>query len=106
MRLAKRHTFAHQVVGEFGRIHVSACGCRAGSLHPYASVTQDGCGHLERSVDAVGSIEDSFFVFLHIFVVGQRQTFQHSEQRRQMTEDAAGFATHQLHGIRILFLWH
>ena len=47
----------------------------------------------QQQLQRVGRIEDRFFIFLQIPVVGQWQAFQGSQQTRQITDEAAGLAS-------------
>ena len=62
--------------------------------------------HFERSAQLIGGVENARLVFLHVAVVGHRQTLHGQEQRRIIAEHAAAFAANQLQRIGIFLLRH
>ncbi len=75
VRLAERYAFRHQIIRQFSSVGVTLLRrfgnadvspeCRPAPAPPYAG-----------SPASIERVEQTFFVFLHIFVVSQRQTFQ------------------------------
>ena len=54
----------------------------------------------------IQGVEKPLFIFLHVFVVGQRQSFQRHHHAGQRTLHAAAFATDKLQGVRVFLLRH
>ena len=89
MRLAKGHALARQVIRQLGRIQIAAS-CRSFcSRFVDAQVSQDGSAHIQAIQDCIHRVEDCFLVFLHIFVVGERQPLHHGQQRRETAKYSA-----------------
>ncbi|CSI06705.1 Uncharacterised protein [Vibrio cholerae] len=55
---------------------------------------------------SVERIKQPFFVFLHVFVVRERQSFDCHHHPSQCTIDASGFAADQFKCIGVFLLWH
>ncbi|MNH98638.1 hypothetical protein D3C73_513810 [compost metagenome] len=106
MRLAERQTFAYQEVSDIsciGKVRVD------GFTHP-ALVHLHRRNHWRKQLECPCkggySVEHALFVFLHIFVVCQRQGLEHRQQPDQVAVDTARLAPHQLRHIRVLLLRH
>ena len=58
----------------------------------HSDIAQNCRAYCQAIVDRVSRAEDSFFVFLHVFVVSERQAFHRRQRRREMTEHATGLS--------------
>ena len=56
--------------------------------------------------DCINGIKGQLFVFLHIFVVSQRNAFHGGQHGHQCAVDTAGLSSDQLCDIRIFLLRH
>ena len=74
VRLAERYAFRHQIIRQFSSVGVTLLRRFLATWTFHLNAVQ----HQRRHMQAVqpGIVEQTFFVFLHIFVVSQRQTFQ------------------------------
>ena len=104
--VAKRQALAHQVVGEIGR---------RGKARPRGLAQALGVGlhmrhHVGEGAQAIAhrihAVEQRFFVFLIVLVVGQGLAFHQGQQRDEMTVDAAGLAAHQFGHVGVFLLRH
>ena len=102
----ERDTFGNQVISSVCGIGEAFRGSHGGDFRFYGH----GIEHIRENADAGGErvvrVEYRRFVFLHIFVVCQRQAFHDGEQRHHVAVNPAGFSTDELCHIRVLFLWH
>ena len=106
MRLAKWHSFFHQIIREIGRQQRRvARGGGAGVAIDFYMAQHRG-KNPRRGAHGVGGVEEAFLVLLQIAVVGHRQSFQQREQRDQVAEDAAGLAAREFGDVGIFFLRH
>ena len=106
MRLTERQTLPHQIVGQVGgggKISVLGRGHTFG-IEP--CVLQQCIHDGKRNMRRIQCVEKAFFIFLHIFVVGQRQALHQRQKCGQVTEDPPSLAAHQLGDIRVLLLRH
>ena len=116
--IAKRQAFFHQIVGEvggggkafFGRVFHGL------GIHPDAALFGAGgrvhlaAHHLgkdaQRVFQGVHRVKQRLFVFLVVFVVGQRLAFHQGDQTHQMADHTTGFAPRQFGHIGVFLLRH
>ena len=60
----------------------------------------------QASLYRINGIKGQFFIFLHVFIISQRNAFHCGQNRHQCSIDTAGLSSHQFGDIRILFLRH
>ena len=107
VRVAKRHPFAHQIIGEVGgRRKTFACR----RAHPFRIGFDAGryevCHDGERVGKRVDRVEQRLLVFLVVLVVRERLRLHQHDQRREMAGDARRLAAHELGDVGILLLRH
>ena len=106
MRLTERQSFADQIIGHVGSVgeiivkHLPHAG--GIQLHAFEHGRIDG----KTELQGIDRIEQAFFIFLHVFVIGHRQSFESSQHSHQMAYDPAGFAADQFAHIRVFLLRH
>ncbi len=118
MGIAKRQAFFHQVVGQIGGGGVAA---QSGLLHGNRIDTdatffapggwvklaaQHFREDAQRVFEGVYRVKQRFFVFLVVFVVGQRLAFHEGDQAHQMPYHTPCFATREFRHIGVFFLRH
>jgi len=106
VRVPKRHAFPNEIVGKFGRVHVARCCGGQRAFLVDGDVAQHRARDLQTRAHRVERIEHRFFIFLHVFVVGERQPLEHRQHGEKLAKHAAGFAAHELHRIGVLLLRH
>ena len=106
VRVAERHAFPHQVVGEVGGGRVSL---KRGGAHGlgHRGQARDQAGEDgERGLERRRRIEQRLLVFLVVLVVRERLALHQREERHQAAEHAPAFSAHQLGHVGILLLRH
>ena len=104
--VAEGDTLADEVVGEVGGEKERV----AGGI--VAGVDVDGHGgdhfgiYLKSGVDGVEGVEERFFVFLQVAVVGEGETFEGGEKGDEIAVETSGFATGDFADVGIFFLRH
>lgn len=93
-------------IGEVGgKQHGVGGGCAAAiglNGHGGDHFGVDGEGELE----GVEGVEERFFVFLEVAIVGEREAFEGGEEGDEVAEQAAGFAAGDFADVGIFFLRH
>src|SRR6185295_2390814 len=106
MRIAERHALAYQVVRKVSRGRMTLQRCRAHRLGLRLQAGSERGERIERVLERVHRIEERLLVLLVVLVVRERLALHEHEQRKQVSEDAAALAAHQLGHIRVLLLRH
>ena len=118
VRIAKRQAFFHQIVGQIGGGGVALAGgfLHAVFVHRQAAFFNASAwvglpaNHFskdaQRVFQSVYRVEQRLFVFLVVFVVGQRLGFHQSDQPHQVADHAPGFAAREFGHVRVFFLRH
>ena len=106
MGVAEGQTLFDHVISQIGCGGVAFEG---GALHGFG-FDGDGAHHVgknaQRVFERVYCVKQRLFVFLVVFVVGQRLTFHQGNQPHQMTDDTTRFAARQLGHVGIFLLRH
>ncbi len=76
VRLAERYAFRHQIIRQFGGVGVTLLSRFLATWTFHLNAVQHQRRHMQAVQPGIERVEQTFFVFLHIFVVSQRQTFQ------------------------------
>ena len=106
MRLTERQAFLRKVVRHVGRIREVTFKDLAGVI-AIDSHSRDHAGiDIEGEVQGIQGIKDAFLIFLHVLVIGQRQTLHDGQKTDEVSIDTAGFAANELTHVRILLLRH
>ena len=104
--IAEGHALAYEVIGKVGGKHVALAGQRFDAigvqLHARQHVGEDGQGRQQR----VYGVEEPFLILLQVPVVGQRQSFENSEDAHQTAVNPARFTPGDLGKIRVPLLRH
>ena len=106
MGLPKGNAFAHEIVSE---IRGEQCGVARGRLAGsavYFRVFQHRGSKAHGRAHRIDGIEQALFVFLQIAIVGHRQALEQGQQRNQIADNTAGFATREFGDVRIFLLRH
>ncbi len=106
VRFTERHAFGDQVIRQLGGVGIALLRRFLATRAFHLNAVQHQRRHMQTVQPGVERIEQPFFVFLHIFVVGQRQPFQGHHHAGQRTLHAATLATDQLQRIRVFLLRH
>ncbi|MNI64066.1 hypothetical protein D3C73_1194820 [compost metagenome] len=106
VRLTERHAFGDQIVRQFGRVGVTLLRRFFTARTFHLDAIQHQRSHLQAIHPGIKRVEQPFLVFLHVFVICQRQAFQRHHHTGQCTLHAATFATDQLQCIRVFLLRH
>ena len=104
--LAERQAAQDEVVREVGGEQggVARGGGASGAV--YGDVLQHGGDNADGGAHGVGGVEELFFVFLEVAVVGHGQAFQEGEEGHEIAVDAGGFATGEFGDVGVLLLGH
>ena len=102
----KGRPWAHQEVGEVRRGREIAAQGFGHALGAERRVHEQRVQHREADVGGVEGVEQCLFVFLHVFVVRERQALHHRQKADQVAVNAAGLAAHQFGHVRVLLLRH
>ncbi|MNT19526.1 hypothetical protein D3C72_1547880 [compost metagenome] len=106
VRLTERHAFGDQIIRQFGRVGVALL-CRFLTTRTFhLDAIQHQRRHLQTVHPGIQRVEQPFLVFLHIFVVRQRQAFQRHHHARQCALYTPAFTADQLQRIRVFLLRH
>src|SRR6266567_3967030 len=87
MRVSKRQSFAHQIVGKVGGGRKAFARRSTHSLSVDLDAASDQLGHdSERGQDGVDDVEYRLLVFLIVLVVGQGLAFHYRQQCDEVPE--------------------
>ncbi|CNT83442.1 Uncharacterised protein [Salmonella enterica subsp. enterica serovar Bovismorbificans] len=75
VRFAERHAFRDQVIRQLGGVGISLLRRVLTTWAFHLNTVQHQRRHMQAVKPGIERIEQPFFVFLHIFVIRQRQTF-------------------------------
>src|SRR6185369_15829262 len=106
VRFTERHSLSHEIVCELRRIHVTTRRCRSRSLFINSDIPQHRSRYTQTRRGRIERIKHRLLVFLHVFVVCERQSLQRCERRHQIAKHTPSLAAHELHRVRILLLRH
>ena len=81
MGRSERDAFTYQVISQFSGIRITLCGGNSAAFFVERQAVEHFTGDAQTAVPLIHGIEGTFFVFLHIFVIRQRQTFHGDQQR-------------------------
>ena len=106
MRVAERHAFAYEVIGQ---VRCSGESFARGGAHVLC-FHADAAHHVgvddERLCDGVDGVEQRLFIFLVVLVVGQRLALHQGCERHQMPLHARHLASHEFGDVRVFLLRH
>ena len=106
MGLAKRGSFADQIIGEVGGQQRRVAGRLLADRHIDGGVCQEARHEPDCGAHRIGGVEQSFLVFLQVAVVGHGQALQQGQQSDQISDDPARLAPRQFGNVRVLLLRH
>ena len=106
VRFTERYALRHQVIRQLGRVRIALLRrfLTARTLH--LNAVQHQRAHMQTVEPGVERVEQPLFVFLHIFVVRQRQPLQGHHHAGQRALHAATFPADQLQRVRVFLLRH
>src|ERR687885_203254 len=94
----KGHPLRCQVIGKLRRQHEATRRlCHAGTVE--GGGAQHLREHREYAEDRVNRVEEGLFVLLKVLRIPQGESLEGDEQGVQVTDEASGFAAHQLAGV-------
>ena len=106
MCITERYPVVYEIVGGICRIGKAVlCTCFHNILAEFHSGNH-ACEQSDTAFYCVDRVKGQFLVFLHVFVVGERNAFHGCKDGSQCTIDTACFSSYKLCDIRILLLRH
>ncbi|MPN62512.1 hypothetical protein SDC9_210261 [bioreactor metagenome] len=106
VRFTERHAFRDQIIRQFSGVSVSLLRRFLATRTFHLNAVQHQRSHMQAVQPGVERVEQAFFVFLHIFVVGQWKSFQRHHHARQCALHTATFTANQLQRVRVFLLRH
>ena len=106
MRITKRQSAPHQIIGQIRRRGKS----RFGSFEHRAAVGNHRRHHVGKCAQTgkrgIKRVKQPFLVFLVVLVIGKRLTFHQRQKRKKIAVHTPAFAANQLGHIGIFLLRH
>ncbi len=91
MGRSERNTFTYQVISQLRSIRIALGSGNPAAFFIKRQTVEHFTGDTQTAVPLIHRIEGAFFVFLHVFVISQRQTFHGNQQRLQVAKYPAAF---------------
>ena len=104
--IPERHAVIYQIIRCVCGIRKSLCCALPHPVRTEFYRGQHSVKQRQASFYRINGIKGQFLVFLHVFIVSQRQSFHGSKQGYERPVHPAGLSTYQLGDIRIFLLGH
>ena len=106
MSLTERQAFADEIICKIGSVGKIFADC----LFHFFNIDRHCRNHItvnsQTEFNRIDSIEEAFFIFLQILIIGQGQAFGRNQHSLQVSVNTTCFAAYKLGNIGIFFLRH